>query len=89
MNTCLSQAESGEIQASEKTKAFWREKKAAVDGLLAVYANAEKDDGQLDEGPKTKREQFFAKAKEGWEVELRKVLVQLNGDIIGPYTLGE
>jgi hypothetical protein len=85
----LAEAENEIIHVSEKTKTFWQGKKEAVDGLLGVYANATKSDAELGEGDKVRREKFLAEAKEAWQVRLRDVLVKVNGDMVGPFALGD
>jgi len=84
----ISDADNQQIQISEKVKNFWREKKAETEVLLDVFANADKADGELDAGGKANRAEYFRTAKLAWEVALRDVLIKLNREIIGPYTLG-
>ncbi|GLB36128.1 putative glutathione S-transferase, N-terminal domain [Lyophyllum shimeji] len=85
----ISDAEQEQIQVSVKTKAFWQEKKAAVDSLLEVVENAHKAETELDEEGKIKRAAFYAEARRAWEVALKDALVKVNNEIIGPYSLGD
>jgi glutathione S-transferase len=89
LNGYIADSESGAIQVSEKTKAFWREKKAASDALLDVMVQADKTDAELDEAAKAAREEYLQIAKTCWEITLKDSLVKLNEDIIGPYALGD
>ena len=85
----ISEAESGTTPISEKTKAFWREKKAATQVLLDVMLRAGKTSAQLDEAGKLAREEYFRNAKAIWEVGLKENLVRLNAEVLGPYSLGK
>jgi hypothetical protein len=84
----ISEAESGTVPISEKTKAFWQEKKAATETLLDIMVHADKTSAQLDEAGKIARDDYFANAKTGWEVGVKENLVKLNAEIVGPYSLG-
>lgn len=84
----ISDSEKELINASEKTKRFWAEKKAGTEALLAVFVNADKSQAQLDAAGKKAREEYFLNAKAAWEISLRDVLIKLNNEIIGPYALG-
>ncbi|KAJ7783758.1 hypothetical protein DFH07DRAFT_789022 [Mycena maculata] len=86
---CLSESEAGQIQASEKVKQFWKEKQRETEELLAVLLAADKEEAALDAVGKTKREEFFAKAKAAWDSAVKDAVVKLNKDIIGPYALGD
>jgi hypothetical protein len=85
----LAQAEGGIIRASEKTKGLWRARREGLEWVYDVYASAEMSDDELDAEAKEKRERFFAKAKEAWEVKLKDVLGRVNGEMIGPFALGK
>lgn len=85
----ISEGESGAVKASEKTKKFWLEKKAANDTLLSVMSQGDKPSSGLDASAKATRDEYFANAKQAWEVSLKDNLVQLNGELIGPYSLGK
>ncbi|KAG5647963.1 hypothetical protein DXG03_006997 [Asterophora parasitica] len=85
----IADAEGEKISVSEKTKAFWREKKAAVDVLLEVVENADKAEGELDAVDQGKRAEFYTEARQAWEVSLKDALVKINSEHIGPYTLGD
>ncbi|KAF8078647.1 hypothetical protein FPV67DRAFT_1465941 [Lyophyllum atratum] len=85
----LSEAEEEKIHVSVKTKAFWQEKKAAVEVLLKVVENAHKSDTELDKDAQAKRADFYTRARQAWEVALKNLLVKVNNEIIGPYSLGD
>jgi len=85
----LSNADQEKIHVSGKTKAFWHEKKAAVEALLEVVENAHKTETELDNDGQTKRVGFFAEARRAWEVALKNLLIKLNNEMIGPYSLGD
>lgn len=85
----LSESESGTTHISEKTKNFWKEKKAATSTLLDVMKEADKTSAELNETARAARNDYFANAKSYWEVALKENLVKLNGELIGPYALGE
>ncbi|THV04974.1 hypothetical protein K435DRAFT_816816 [Dendrothele bispora CBS 962.96] len=78
-----------EIRVTEKVKNFWKTRKEATEALLAVYEKAETPGNQLSEDDKKRRQEFFETAKSTWEVGLSKLLLKLNAEIIGPYSLGE
>ena len=86
---CLSDAEDERIHVSEKVKAFWRSKKAAIDEQLDVLLEAEESEDELDEEGKLKRETFLAKAIEAWQVSVSDILRKVNREMVGPYVLGE
>jgi len=86
---CISDTEAGKIQVSEKVKKFWRDKQSETEQLLGVLHDADKEEAALDAAGKTRRAEFFAKAKAAWEVTLKDTLVRLNKEIIGPYALGD
>ncbi|KIK96267.1 hypothetical protein PAXRUDRAFT_138839 [Paxillus rubicundulus Ve08.2h10] len=67
------------IRMSNKTKAFWSEKKEATEILLQVLAT----------GRGSHAEDYFVLAKKTWENAVPDVLTRVNNDIIGPYTLGD
>ena len=85
----ISEGESGTIMVSESTKKFWLEKKTANDTLLSVMTQSDKPSSALDASAKAARDDYFSNAKEAWEVSLKEDLVQLNGELIGPYSLGK
>ncbi|KAG5639225.1 hypothetical protein H0H81_005299 [Sphagnurus paluster] len=85
----LASADEEKIHVSEKTKAFWREKKAAVEVLLEALENAGKAEGELDADGQRKRAAFLTEARQAWEVSLKDVLVKINDEIIGPFSLGD
>ncbi|KAJ3823376.1 hypothetical protein EV361DRAFT_1020387 [Lentinula raphanica] len=89
LNYYLSEAQAGNIRASEKVIKFWTSKKEAAQMLLDVYGQAKTPEAELDANAKAHREEFFKVAKASWEVELVRVLVKLNELIIAPYALGE
>jgi hypothetical protein len=84
----LSEAESGNIIVSEKTKVFWRTKKGAIETLLAVFEVASKPSSELDQEAQANRTEYFNVAKAAWETGLPKVLNKLNDEVIGPFALG-
>jgi len=77
------------IQASDKTKALWKEREMQAEELLLVYATAEKDDGVLSEEERSKRSSFLKTSWDYWHVKLRKVLVALDKEMLGPFALGD
>jgi hypothetical protein len=86
LTECISETEAGKIQVSEKVKKFWADTQGETQQLLAVLLAADK--AVLDSTDKTKRDEFFAKAKTAWEVTVKDAVVKLNKDIIGPFALG-
>jgi len=89
LESYLSEAESGTTPISEKTKAFWKEKKDATGNLLDIMLQADKTGAQLNETEKLARDGYFKNAKTVWEVELQDNLLKLNAEIVGPYSLGD
>jgi len=86
---CISDSEAGKVQASEKVKKFWQEKQSETEQLLAVLLAADKEDAVLDSADKTKREEFFVKAKNVWGAAVKDAVVKMNKEMIGPYALGD
>lgn len=60
---------------SEKTKAFWRDKKMAIETALRVFSGDDVDE-------------YLARSKDMWEVTIPGVLTKLNKELVGPYALG-
>ncbi|KAJ6621726.1 hypothetical protein B0H10DRAFT_1789598 [Mycena sp. CBHHK59/15] len=87
--THISDAEADKIQVSERVKKLWRDKLSETEQLLSVLRDADIAGDALDADGKTKRAEFFTKAKAAWEVALKDTLVKLNKEIIGPYALGD
>ncbi|KAF9229256.1 hypothetical protein BS17DRAFT_743116 [Gyrodon lividus] len=75
----LSDSENETIRMSDKTKAFWIERKDAIETLLQVFTTARGRHA----------EDYFALAKRTWEHAVPDVLMTLNREIIGPYALGD
>ncbi|KIJ68479.1 hypothetical protein HYDPIDRAFT_82366 [Hydnomerulius pinastri MD-312] len=75
----ISDSEKETIRMSDKTKSFWNEKKQSIEALLQVFTA----DGMGH------AEDYFALAKQTWEVAVPDVLTTVNKEIIGPYTLGD
>lgn len=88
LQSYISDAESGSTPISEKTKTFWKEKKAATGILLDIMIHADKTSAQLEAAEKKARDDYFKNAKTVWEVELKDNLLKLNTEIVGPYSLG-
>ncbi|KAI0825083.1 hypothetical protein BC628DRAFT_1375397 [Trametes gibbosa] len=88
LSKLLEESESGAIQVSEKTKAFWELKKIAADNFIEVFQDAEKSVAELTDEGRQKREAYFQSANSGWH-GLKSVLNTLHQDIIGPYALGD
>jgi hypothetical protein len=84
----LKESDDHQIQVSEKTKAFWREKQSANKMILDVMKDAHKTDAELDHIGRKRRTDYFTEAKVTWEVNLRDTLIKLNSEIIGPFCLG-
>jgi len=72
----LTECESGAIHMSEKTKAFWRDKKMAIETALRVFSGDDVDE-------------YLARSKDMWEVTIPGVLTKLNKELVGPYALGD
>lgn len=72
----LTQCENGTIRMSEKTKAFWRDKRMAIEIVLRVFSGEDVDE-------------YLARSKDMWEVTIPGVLTQVNKELIGPYALGD
>lgn len=89
LNGYIAASDSAHISASSKTKSLWREKKEDVESLLAVYGNAEKDESALSQEENNTRTVFLKTCSELWHVKLKKALVALDKEIVGPFALGE
>jgi len=85
----LVENEAKEVRVSEKTKAFWLEKKRETEDLLTALDEADKGESELSESGRKAREEYFEKAKAAWEVGLADVLDKLNKDLAVPFALGE
>ncbi|KAG0708834.1 hypothetical protein DFH29DRAFT_343541 [Suillus ampliporus] len=64
------------IRMSEKTKAFWREKKMEIETVLSVFSGGDVDG-------------YLSRSKKMWEVTIPGVLTRVNEELIGPYALGD
>ncbi|KAI0639452.1 hypothetical protein C8Q77DRAFT_1081262 [Trametes polyzona] len=84
----LDDGNSGALQVSDKTKAFWELKRIATDNFIQVFEDAEKSASELSEEARQKREAYLQASRSGWS-GLKDVLNTLHQDIIGPYTLGD
>jgi len=71
----LTECDNETIRMSEKTKAFWRNKRMAIETVLRVFSG-----GDVDE--------YLVHSKKMWEVTIPGVLTKLNKELIGPYALG-
>jgi len=85
----IAEASNGQSHLSQKTKAFYEEKQTSNQALLDVFAKADVATAELDATAKAAREDYFATAKSTWETDLKESLTKLNGEIIGPYSLGD
>ena len=77
--TYLADCEREVIKMSDKTKAFWNEKKHEIEILLQQFATSSGKDA----------EEYFTIAKQTWEQAIPDALTKVNDEIIGPYSLGE
>jgi hypothetical protein len=84
----LAEDEVNQIRVSEKTRAFWLEKKDTTENLLTILDEADKGDADLSESGKKAREDYFKKTKAIWEVGLAQVLTKLSKEVVGPFALG-
>ncbi|KAI0724602.1 hypothetical protein C8T65DRAFT_599230 [Cerioporus squamosus] len=84
----LADSDSGAIQVSDKTKAFWQVKLIATEKFLQVYQNADKSEGELSEEARQARQEYLKSANGAWS-NLKDVLSALNKEIIGPFVLGD
>ncbi|KAG6890425.1 hypothetical protein C0995_008779 [Termitomyces sp. Mi166 len=85
----ISDAEQEKLHVSVKTKAFWQEKKTAVELLLTVFEKSNERDLELARDALRDRQQFYAEAHKAWEIDLKGVLDKVNGEVIGPFSLGD
>lgn len=88
INNNIANSQAAQIQASEKTRKLWESRKERAENLLEVFATAGKDDALLSSDEKAKRDEYLKKAKELWEVKVRKILVTLDREMVGPFALG-
>ncbi|KAI0651902.1 hypothetical protein C8Q79DRAFT_1005154 [Trametes meyenii] len=84
----LTDSQSGAVQASEKTKAFWEVKKIAAEKFIQVFEDAGKATTELSDDARHRREEYLQSAVSEW-AGLKEVLDTLNKEVIGPYTLGD
>lgn len=87
LSKLLADSESGAVQASDKTKAFWQLKLVATEKFLQVYQDAEKSEDELSEGARQARQEYLKTSKAAW-VALKDALTVLNKEVIGPFVLG-
>ncbi|KAF7985354.1 hypothetical protein HWV62_6575 [Athelia sp. TMB] len=85
----IAEASSEQSHLSQKTKAFYIEKQTSTQTLLEIMSKAEVATAELDATAKAAREEYFSTAKTAWETDLKESLNKLNGEIIGPYSLGD
>lgn len=83
----LADSDSGAIQVSDKTKAFWQVKLIATEKFLQVYQDADKSEGELSEEARQARQEYLRSANSAWS-NLKDVLSALNKEIIAPFVLG-
>ncbi|CAL1695731.1 unnamed protein product [Somion occarium] len=76
------------VIAKQKTLKFWELKMYAMDGILAVFKDADTPMDQLSAEAKKIREEYYNAANNAWST-LKNVLLQVHKEIIGPYTLGD
>ena len=81
--------QSAQIQASEKTRKLWEDKKSFTERLIPVYTTAKKEATALTSEEKQRIEEYNAKAQDLWTVKLRKVLLALDKELVGPLALGK
>lgn len=81
--------QSAQIQASEKTRKLWEDKKSFTERLIPVYTAAKKEATALTSEEKQRIEEYDAKAQDLWTVKLRKVLLALDKELVGPLALGK
>lgn len=84
----LAENESKEVRVSEKTKAFWLEKKGETEDLLSTLNDVDKSDSEFIESGKKACEKYFENTKAAWEVGLALVLNKLCKEFVGPFALG-
>ncbi|KAI0756942.1 hypothetical protein C8Q80DRAFT_1215734 [Daedaleopsis nitida] len=82
----LADNDSGTIQVSEKTKAFWQVKKLAADKFLQVFEKADSSD--LSDVDRQSREEYLKSSRAAW-AGLKDAIMTLNKELIGPYVLGD
>lgn len=85
----ITASQSAQIQASEKTRKLWEDKKAFAESLIPVYATAQKDASALTPEEKQKIDEYRAKAQDLWTVKLKQVLITLDKELVGPFSLGD
>jgi len=85
----LSDAANEKIHVSDKVKTLWSEKKDATEVFLEVFQDAKKPKDQLEPKAQEKRANYFAIARDAWEVVLKDILVKLSHEVVGPYALGD
>lgn len=71
----LTECQNGTIRMSEKTKAFWLEKRMTIETALKVFSGDEVDE-------------YLERSKNMWEVTIPGILTKVNKELIGPYALG-
>ena len=74
-------------EAIEVVRKLWEARLVEVDIVLQVYEAVERPSKQLSAEEEKLREGFFEKSTNAW-MAARDVLVRLERDMIGPYTLG-
>ncbi|KAF8640490.1 hypothetical protein AX17_000153 [Amanita inopinata Kibby_2008] len=79
----------GTLHVSEKVVKLWQERKERLDTIYDVLTDASRVASDLTPGAKKKREEFLSCAKNAWEVNLKEVVLKINDEIIGPFTLGD
>lgn len=89
LTSYLTASDKAEVQASEKTRNLWETKLTHIQNLLSVYSTADKDESQLTDDEKAIRDIYFTIVHEKWTQKLRKALLLLEKEMIGPFTLGQ
>ena len=80
--------QNAQVSASERTRKLWNERKAELEKLLVIYANADNSEDELSTEQAQARKAFFDIARNIWQTKLPDALATFDKEFVGPYTLG-
>jgi len=86
---CLEDNEKAVVKVSEKTKRYWEEKLQSTSELKSVFGEAEKAKEELGLEGQTRRDEHLSKSKVFWETMVKRTLVTIDTEMIGPFALGD
>lgn len=85
----IADAESGVLHVSEKVVKLWQHTISSEKVLLDVFKLAGTPGDKLTGEQAEKRREYFNIVLNAWTINLKPLLLKLDKEMIGPYTLGK